>query len=116
MDYFKFTCKNRQGCDIEYTLERGDAEAVMTLHNAEKGIDKTLKVSNDVMKELQEQANSVQLKSTLYDYHTDDENATHCTYFVRYNTGDTLSGYTCHTQYPSHKVTAILEFFGHYED
>ena len=116
MDYFKFTCKNRQGCDIEYTLERGDAEAVMTLRNAEKGIDKTLKVSNDVMKELQEQANSVQLKSTLYDYHTDDENATRCTYFVRYNTGDTLNGYTCHTQYPSHKVTAILEFFGHYED
>ena len=111
MDYFKFTCKNRQGSDIEYSLERGDDEATLTLRNAEKGIDKQLKVNNDYMKRLQEKANAVDLKSTMYDYHTDDPEATVCTYFVRYNTGDTISGYTCHTQYPSHKVRGILEFF-----
>lgn len=111
MDYFKFTCKNRRGSDIEYTLERGEQEATMTLRNAEKGINKTLKVSNETMQKLQERANSVQLKSTMYDYVTDDADATRCTYFVRYNTGDTISGITCHTQYPSHKVTGIIEFF-----
>ncbi len=111
MDYFKFTCKNKQGSDQEFTIERGEEEATMTLRDAQRGIDSTLKVSNEVMQQLQEQANAVQLKSTLYDYHTDDEEATRCTYFVRYNTGDTISGYTCHTQYPSHKVSAILEFF-----
>ena len=110
MDYFKFTCKNNQGSDMEYTLERGEEEATMTLRDAERGIDKKLKVSNQILRELQERANSVQLKSTLYDYYTEDENATRCTY-VRYNTGDTISGTTCHTQYPSHKVSAILDFF-----
>ena len=111
MDFFKFTCKNKQGSDIEYSLERGDTEATLTLRNAEKGINKKLKVSNDYLKRLQQKGNSVDLKSTLYDYHSDDEEATVCTYFVRYNTGDTISGYTCHTQYPSHKVRGILEFF-----
>ena len=113
IDYFKFTCKNNKGCDIEYTMERGEKEATVTLRDAERGIDKTLKVSNDTLQKLQERANSVQLKSKLYDYYTQDENATRCTYFVRYNTGDTVSGITCHTQYPSHKVSGILDFFSH---
>ena len=116
MDYFKFTCKNKQGSDIEYSLERGENEAMLTLRNAEKGINKKLKVSNDFMKKLQERTNSVQLKSTMYDYHTDDEDVTRCTYFVRYNTGDTISGYTCHTQYPSHKVRGILDFFSQWTE
>ncbi len=114
MDYFKFTCKNKQGCDIEYTLERGDEQATMTLRDAEKGIDKTLKVSNESLRELQERTNATQLKSKLYDYYTSDEEATCCTYFARYSTGDTVSGTTCHTQYPSHKVSAILDFFSHW--
>lgn len=111
MDYFKFTCKNHQGCDKEYTLERGADEATMTLRDAELGIEKTLKVSNDNLQKLQEIANTVKLKDKVYDYVTNDENATRCTYFVRYNTGDTISGITCHTQYPSHKVIGILDFF-----
>lgn len=111
IDYFKFTCKNKQGSDIEYTLERGEQEATMTLRNAEKGINKTIKVSNDQLKALQERANSVNLKDKIYDYYTEDEDATRCTYFVRYNTGDSISGITCHTQYPSHKTSAILDFF-----
>lgn len=110
-DYFKFTSKNNKGQDQEFTLERGDEEATMTLRDAERGIDKTINVSNDVLQLLQERANTVNLKSTIYDYVTDDKEATRCTYFVRYNTGDSISGITCHTQYPSHKVRGILDFF-----
>ena len=116
MDYFKFTCKNNRGCDKEYTLERGEKEAMLTLHDAEQGLDKTLKVSNEVLQELQERANAVRLKSKLYDYYTKDENATRCTYFVRYNTGDTVSGITCFTQYPGHKESAILDFFSRWPE
>ena len=115
MDYFKFTCKNNKGDDTEYTLERGDKEATMTIRDKEQGIDKTLKVDNNILQELQERANSAQLKDKNYDYYTEDEDATRCTYFVRYNTGDTISGITCHTQYPSHKVTAINNFFSHWK-
>lgn len=111
MDYFKFTCKNNKGSDMEFTLERGEEQATMTLRDSERNINKTLKVGNDIMRELQERANSVQLKDKMYDYYTEDENATRCTYFVRYNTGDTISGITCHTQYPSHKVRGIIDFF-----
>lgn len=114
MDYFKFTSKSPQGSEKEYTLERGAEEATMTLRDTERGIDKTLKVSNDVMQQFQEKANSANLKAKMYDYVTDDADATRCTYFVRYNTGDSISGTTCHTQYPSHKVTAILNFFKKY--
>lgn len=114
MDYFKFTCKNNKGCDMEFTLERGEEEATMTIHDKEQGIDKTLKVSNDILQKLQEKANAANLKSKIYDYYTEDEDATRCTYFVRYNTGDSISGITCHTQYPSHKVTAIINFFSPY--
>lgn len=111
MDYFKFTCKNNKGSDMEFTLERGEEQATMTLRDSDRNINKTLKVGNDIMRELQERANSVQLKDKMYDYYTEDENATRCTYFVRYNTGDTISGITCHTQYPSHKVRGIIDFF-----
>ncbi len=112
IDFFKFTQKNKKGRDIEYTMERGEKEATVTLRNAEEGVKgKTVKVSNDILQELMEAANVSQLKSTMYDYHTDDENATRSTYFVRYNTGDTISGYTCHTQYPSQKESMMIEFF-----
>ncbi len=114
MDYFKFTCKNNKGRDMEFTLERGEEEATMTIHDKEQGSEKTLKVGNDIMQKLQKRANSVQLKNKMYDYYTEDEEATRCTYFVRYNTGDSISGITCHTKYPSHKVTAIIEFFSPY--
>ena len=116
IDYFHFTCKNKAGRDEEYTLERGATQATLTLRDAEKGIDKTLKVDNGILQELQQTANAANLKSTLYDYHTDDENATRCTYYVRYNTGDTLSGYTCFIQYIGHKENAILEFFSHWTE
>ena len=111
MDYFKFTSHNNKGRDMVLTLERGEKEATMTIHDAERGIDKTLNVGNDVMQKLQERANAVNLKSEMYDYVTDDEEATRNTYFVRYNTGDSISGTTCHTQYPSHKVRGIIDFF-----
>ncbi len=111
IDYFKFTSKNNKGRDMEFTLKRGEEEATMTLHDAERGIDKTLSVGNDILQKLQERANSVNLKSKMYDYFTEDEEATQNTYFVRYNTGDSISGITCHTQYPSHKVAGIIDFF-----
>ena len=111
MDYFKFTSHNNKGRDMVLTLERGEKEATMTIHDAERGIDKTLNVDNDVLQKLQERANAVNLKSELYDYATDDVEATRNTYFVRYNTGDSISGVTCHTQYPSHKVRGIIDFF-----
>ena len=116
IDYFKFTYKNKQGSDIEYTMERGEGEATVTLRDAERGVDKRLKVSNESLTELQQAANASNLKSKMYDYYTEDENATRCTYYVRYNTGDTVSGITCHTQYPSHKVVAILEFFSRWAE
>jgi len=111
MDYFKFTSKNNKGRDMVFTLERGEKEATMTIQDAERGIDKTLNVSNDVMQKLQERANSVNLKDKGYDYITEEEDATRSTYFVRYNTGDSISGVTCHTKYPSHKVRGIINFF-----
>ena len=70
---------------------------------------------NDQLDNLQRVANAAQLKIDIYDYHTDDENATRCTYYVRYNTGDTISGYTCHTQFPGRKETAIFDFFSHWQ-
>lgn len=111
IDYLRFTCHNNQGRDEEYTIERGENEATVTLRDAERNISDTIKVSNEYLQKLQELANSVQLKSTLYDYHSSDENATRCDYFVRYNTGDTLDGYTCYTKYAGHKESSILEFF-----
>ena len=110
-DFFKFTSKNNKGLDQEFTIERGDTLATMTLRDAQRGIDKTINVPNDILQQLQKRANTVNLKSTMYDYITDDKDATRSTYFVRYNTGDTISGTTCHTQYPSHKVIGILNFF-----
>lgn len=111
IDYFEFTCTNNQGCDLAYSLQRGDEMATVILRDAQRGVDKRLQVDNAYMKKFNQMANSVRLKDKVYDYVTDDAEATRCTYFVRYNTGDTISGITCYTQYPSNKVTAILEFF-----
>ncbi len=111
IDYFKFTTKNNQGRDIAYTLERGETEATITIHDAEQGIDKSLKVSNDVITEFHQRASLVRLKSSLYDHIPSDPDATMSTYFVRYNNGDTIEGKTGYTTYPSHKESAIMDFF-----
>ena len=111
LDCLRFTCRDSQGCDIEYSIERGAAEATVTLHDARRGVDDTLHVGNDRLDELQQLANTVSLRSRMYDYVTDNPEATRCTYYVRYNTGDTYEGVTCHTQYPSQKVSAIMHFF-----
>ena len=111
MDYFKFTIKDNKGRDEEYTIERGETEATVILRNKEEGIDTTIKVSNDYLMELQRTANSVRLKSSHYDYHTNDENATRCTFSVRYNTGEIFEGYTCYTQYQGQKESALYDFF-----
>lgn len=112
IDYFRFTCKNAHGCDIEYILERGEPQATLTLRNAEKGINQTLKVSNDCLHEFQQVANTAQLRSKLYDYDPPaDQDATRCTYLARYNTGDSISGTTGYTQYAGSKERAILGFF-----
>ena len=111
IDFFKFTCKNNQGCDMEYTLERGENEATLVLHDAERNLDETLAVSNDYLAELQRVVNEVRLKETMYDYYTSDENATQCDFFVRYNNGDTLNAVNCYTQYPGFRESAIRQFF-----
>lgn len=111
IDFFKFTCKNNQGCDMEYTLERGENEATLVLHDAERNLDETLAVSNDYLAELQRVVNEVRLKETMYDYYTSDENATQCNFFVRYNNGDTLNAVNCYTQYPGFRESAIRHFF-----
>lgn len=111
IDYFQFTCKDNKGCDIEYSLERGKKEATLILRNKEQGVNKKLKVSNDYMREVQEMCNMANMKSTLYDYHTSNPEAKMCTYMIRYNTGDTISGYTGYTQYAGPKERAALGFF-----
>lgn len=112
IDFFEFTCKNNQGRDIVYTLERGEKHATVTIRDAEQGINETLKVSNDVISDFNKMANEVRLKSSLYDYSPTDPDATFCTYFVRYNTNDTVSGKTGYTKFVGNKASAILDFFG----
>ena len=116
IDCFKFTCRNNSGRDIEYTLQRGEEQATMILRDAERGVNKTLQVSNDNLQELYRLCNVVRLKESMYDYHTDDENATRCTYFVLYNTGDSISGYTCYTQSKGRKESAIGQFFSQWQE
>ncbi len=112
IDYFRFTSKNAHGRDIEYILERGETEATVTIKNAEESVQQTLKVSNDCVAEFQKVANMAELRNELYNYDPPaDEDATRCTYFVRYNTGDSISGTTGYTQYPGPKERSILDFF-----
>lgn len=112
IDYFKFTCKNNRGRDMECTLERGESEATLTLRDAERNLEETRAVSNDYLAELQRVVNEVRLKESMYDYYTSDENATQCYFFVRYNNGDTINAVNCYTQYPSFRENAIRNFFG----
>lgn len=111
IDYFKITCKNNKGRDEEYSIERGVNEATITLRDAEENILDTIKVDNEYLNEFQKVANAAQLKSELYDYHSSDENATRCDFFVRYSNGETYSGYTCFTKYIGHKESSLLSFF-----
>lgn len=111
MDYFKFTCKNNAGRDIEYVLERGETGTTLSLRHAELGVEKTLKVENDVMKQFQSAASMASLRNKSYDYNPTAKDATRCTYFVRYNTGDTLSGTTGYEKYMGRKEQAIMDFF-----
>lgn len=113
IDYFKFTCRNNQGRDIEYSIERGETENTITIRDTEKGVDKTVKVDNEVFHEFIEMANIVGLKSSKYKYNytPSDENATFCSYFMRYNSGDTISGSTGYMQYMGQKERAIFDFF-----
>lgn len=111
IDFFKFTCQNNQGYDIEYTLQRGENEATMFLRDSDHSFEDSILVSNEYLAELQQLTNVIRLKDEIYDYHTSDENATRCTYFVRYNTGDTVSGSTYYTSYQGQKESSIIHFF-----
>lgn len=111
INYFKFTSKNNKGKDIEYTLERGEEEATVTLFDAEQGVKVSRKVSNDVLDELRQMANVIRLKDKMYDNHNQDEEATKCTYMAVYSTGDTVSGITCYTSFMGNKEGAITNFF-----
>lgn len=112
MDYFRFTGQNAHGLDIEYILERGENETIVTVRNTEKGVKKTFKVGSEILDEFQQRANMAQLKNKSYDYIPPaEDDATRCTYFVRYNSGDSISGKTGYKQYPGNKESTILEFF-----
>ena len=111
IDYFLFSSKNNKGVDILYSMERGETAATVILRDAQRAIDTTFTVSNDLLPELQKMTHVVRLKSDLYNYNTDDPDATRCTYFVRYSTGDTLSGSTCYVKYPGPKERGISAFF-----
>ena len=111
IDYFKFTSKNNQGRDIEYILERGENEAIITLRDSEHDFNGSLSVSLDYLNELQQLVNTVRLKESMYDYYTSDEEATQCNFLVRYNTGDTVSAVNCYTKYPGHRESAMMNFF-----
>ena len=113
IDFFQYTCKNNQGRDIEYRLERGEQEAKLFIHNTEYDTDKELTVSNDYLTELQELVNMHRLKDG-YNHTTDDDSASVYRFFIAYNTGDTIDFTGYYTTFVSGQTSPFLSFFGHW--
>ena len=110
INLFQYTCKNKQGRDIEYRLERGEQEAKLFIRNAEYDTDKEIAVSNDYLRELQELVNMYRLKDE-YDRTTDDDSASVYRFFISYNTGDTINFTNYYTTFVSGQTSPFLSFF-----
>lgn len=110
INVFQLTCKNNKGRDILYRMERGEQEAVLTIHNTEYDVDKQLSVSNDYFGRLQEMVNRYGMKHD-YSNSSDDEGVTNYRFLVCYSTGDTidLTGY--YTTYEGGQLSAFLSLF-----
>lgn len=110
INLFQYTCKNKQGRDIEYRLKRGEQEATLFIRNAEYDTDKEIAVSNDYLRELQELVNMYRLKDE-YDRTTDDDSASVYRFFISYNTGDTINFTNYYTTFVSGQTAPFLSFF-----
>ena len=110
INLFQYTCKNKQGRDIEYRLERGEVEAKLFIRNAEYNSDKEIAVSNDYLTELQELVNMYRLKDE-YNRTTDDDSASLYRFFICYNTGDTIDFIGYYTTFVGGQVEPFLGFF-----
>lgn len=110
INLFQYTCKNKQGRDIEYRLERGELEAKLFIRNAEYDTDKEITVSNDYLTELQELVNMYRLKDE-YNRTTDDDSASLYRFFICYNTGDTIDFTDYYTTFVSGQTAPFLGFF-----
>ena len=113
INLFQYTCKNKQGRDIEYRLERGEQEAKLFIRNAEYDTDKEIAVSNDYLTKLQELVNMYRLKEE-YDRTTDDASASMYRFFISYNTGDTIDFRGYYTTFVSGQTAPFLSFFDHW--
>ncbi len=113
IDLFQYVCKNKQGRDIEYRMERGEQEAMLFIRNAEYETDKEVTVSNDYLKELQELVNMYRLKEE-YSRTTNDDSASIYRFFICYNTGDTIDFTGYYTTFVGGQTTPFLSFFGHW--
>lgn len=110
IDFFRYTSKNNQGCDIEYRLERGEEEATLYIRNAEYNTDQQLSVSNDYLEELQELVNVYGLKDNS-SRTTDDDSVTNYSYLVNYSNGDTIDIKGYYTTFVSGTGEAFQYFF-----
>ncbi len=113
INLFQYTCKNKQGRDIEYRMERGEQEAKLFIRNAEYDTEKEVSVSNDYLKELQELVNMYRLKEE-YNRTTEDDSASVYRFFICYNTGDTIDFTGYYTTFVSGQTAPFLSFFGHW--
>lgn len=110
INLFQYICKNKQGRDIKYRIERGEQEAKLFIRNAEYDTDKEVAVSNDYLKELQELVNIYRLKDE-YNHITEDDSASGYSFFICYNTGDTIDFLGYYTTFAGGQIEPFLSFF-----
>ena len=113
INLFQYICKNKQGRDIKYRLERGEQEAKLFIRNAEYDTEKEVTVSNDYLKELQELVNIYRLKEA-YSHTTDNDSASFYSFFICYNTGDTIDFRDYYTTFVGGQTAPFLSFFDHW--
>ena len=110
INLFQYICRNKQGRDIKYRIERGEQEAKLFIRNAEYDTEKEVAVSNDYLTELQELVNMYRLKEE-YNHTTDDDSASAYRFFICYNTGDTINFTNYYTTFVGGQLAPFISFF-----
>ena len=110
INLFQYTCRNNQGCDIEYRIERGENEAIVYMRNVERQLEETFSVSNDNLVELQELVNVYRMKDERSST-TSDEDASTYRFLVEYSTGDTIDFLGYHTTFLGGLESAFVYYF-----